>query len=123
MRTLTFIILLLCAPLSRAADARVITEGTTNVLCIGIDSRDFDVIRFYLRGTNTLELRATQVWLKDQPINPPKPDAKTALEREAIMSALSLSTNVSALNTSTVLSNIVRLRLIEDVDETGKPKK
>ena len=123
MRTLAILLLIVCTPLCRAADARVITEGTTNILAIGIDSRDFDVIRFYLKGTNTLELRATQVWLKDQPVNTPKPDAKTALEREAILTALSLSTNVTVLNSPTVLSNLVRLRLIEDVDDTGKPKK
>lgn len=41
-----------------AADGRTITEGTNVVLAIGIDSRDFDIVRFYLRGNAVLELRA-----------------------------------------------------------------
>jgi hypothetical protein len=65
----TLILCSLCLLLfrsARAADARVITEGTTNVLAIGIDQRDFDVIRFYLRGTNTLEIRAEDLLQKDR---------------------------------------------------------
>jgi hypothetical protein len=51
---------------SSAAEGRVISDNGTNILAIGIDSRDFDVIRFYLRGTNTLEIRTDDLLQKDR---------------------------------------------------------
>jgi len=54
-----------------AADARIITEGTTNILAIGIDARDFDVIRFYLRGSNVMEFRQDEVLHRARSALPP----------------------------------------------------
>jgi hypothetical protein len=61
---------------SLAADARVITEGGTNILAIGIDSRDYDVVRFYFRGadgkvTNQFEIRPDDLIQRDRSVLPP----------------------------------------------------
>ena len=102
-------------PRAPAADGRVITEGTTNILAIGIDSRDFDTIRFYLRGSNTLELRAEDLLHKARLVLPPPPSPAQVAERDALVSRMSSFTNdITALNAPTILSNLVRLRQLED---------
>ena len=45
-----------------AVDSRLIAEGTTNILCIGIDSADFQILRIYLSQTNALEFRSDGIW-------------------------------------------------------------
>lgn len=56
---------------SHAAEARVITENGTNILAVGIDNRDFEFIRFYLKGTNVLELKPDDLVQKDRSVLPP----------------------------------------------------
>jgi hypothetical protein len=118
----TFFFLLLSAIAGHAADARVITEGATNILAIGIDSRDYSVVRFYMKGTNVLELRATDMLLNDSPIKT-EVDKRYVAERTALLDALRASTNINAGNITSTVSNLVRLRLLDDVDvEAKKPK-
>lgn len=123
MKSILLIALCLCASVAslNAADARVITENGTNILAIGIDSRDFSVVRFYLKGTNTLELRADQVLHREQSLKTEVTIEKQP-ERDGILDALRASTNVNALNLSLVVSNLARLQLLEDADARGKKK-
>lgn len=123
MRILCSIVLLLCGCVpGPAADARTITEGTNNILAIGIDNRDYDIIRFYLRGTNVVEIRADQLLHRDQalvsaPISPVK-----SAERDALLAALAAHTNWSGAGAQVAVSNLVRLKVIEAIDDTGRPR-
>jgi hypothetical protein len=114
-RLLCALCALLFIPLSApAADARVITENGTNILAIGIDASDFEIVRIYFKGTNQFEIRADQILSKDRTILPPPPPPLIAAERAALLSALSARTNVTVLDSPTILSNLVRLRLLDD---------
>jgi hypothetical protein len=55
---------------SALAQDRVITENGTNILAIGIDSGDFDIIRFYSRGTNRFEIRINDLIQMDRSVLP-----------------------------------------------------
>jgi hypothetical protein len=102
-------------PQAHAADSRVITENGTNILAVGIDSRDFTVVRFYLTGTNIMELRPDSLRVGGSPVRrevAPKLEA----ERDAILAAIKANTNVSPGNVSFVISNMVRLQIIEAND-------
>lgn len=101
---------------SSAQDARTITEGTTNILAIGIDNRDFDVIRFYLRGSNVIEFRADDVLSTRRQtfvFGPPAPPV-LSLDRSNILFTLRSSTNVTAGTAANVISNLLRLQLIDE---------
>ncbi len=106
-------------PQAKAADGRVITENGTNIFAIGIDSRDFSVVRFYMQGTNVLELRAERMLIKDVAVRT-EVDKRLLTERDAIFSALKSNTNVGPGNVALVLSNMVRLQILEDVDAKTK---
>ena len=120
------IILALClcafAANVRAADARIITENGTNILAIGIDTRDYTVVRFYMKGTNVLELRATDMLLNDSIVKT-EVDKKLAAQRAAIVDALAASTNVTPQNITATVSNLVRLQVLEDSDSKDKKPK
>ena len=113
----------LCEPApARAADARVITEGGTNILAIGIDSRDYDVIRFYLRGNRVVELTADDIVHLDRKVLGSPINAGKLAERDAIMAALAAQTNFGAGGLQTAVSNLVRLKVIESLDDGGRPR-
>ena len=116
------VIVLALAIITRAADARVITENGTNILAIGIDSRDYSVVRFYMKGTNVLELRATDMLLNDSVIKT-EVDKRLVAERTGLLDALRAGTNVTALNITATVSNLVRLQVLEDSDAQGKKPK
>ena len=120
MRTL--ILLLLTAIHLVAVDARTITENGTNILAIGIDSRDYSVVRFYMKGTNVLELRATDMLLNDSTIKT-EVDKRLIVERTGLLDALRAGTNVTALNITATVSNLVRLQVLEDGDAKEKKPK
>lgn len=117
MRTLILLLLTACSGL--AVDGRVITENGTNILCIGIDTRDYSVVRFYMKGTNVLELRATDMLLRDSTIRT-EVDKRLVAERTGILDVLRASTNVTALNITATVSNLVRLQALEDADAKEK---
>ena len=118
----TLLLLLLTAVHLVAVDARTITENGTNILAIGIDSRDFSVVRFYLRGTNVLELRATDMLLNDSTIKT-EVDKRLIVERTGLLDALRAGTNVTALNITATVSNLVRLQVLEEADASSKKAK
>lgn len=120
MRTL--IILLLTAVFGLAVDGRVITENGTNILAIGIDTRDYTVVRFYMKGTNVLELRATDMLLNDSAIRTDV-DKRLVAERTGLLDALRAGTNVTALNITATVSNLVRIQVLEDGDAQDKKPK
>lgn len=123
MKTLLLLLLLLLTAIHLvAADARTITENGTNILAIGIDSRDYTVVRFYLKGTNTLELRATDMLLNDSTIKT-EVDKRLVAERTGLLDALRAGTNVTALNITATVSNLVRLQVLEDGDARDKKPK
>jgi hypothetical protein len=113
----------LCVPRSAfSADGRVITENGTNILCLGIDQpRSYTVVRFYLAGTNVVELRADDIVHGGRKVF----DKETSAERDALLTALRAQTNVTPANTTQVVSNLVRLQLLEDAEDNDrkKPKK
>ena len=104
------------------ADARVITENGTNILAIGIDTRDYDVIRFYLRGSNVIEFRADDIIHLDRKVlGAPISQARIA-ERDAILAAIVSQTNFSGAQAIMVISNLARLKVIESLDDAGRPR-
>lgn len=113
MRTL--LLLLFTTLAGHAADSRVITENGTNILAVGIDSRDFTVVRFYLTGTNIMELRADSLRVGGSPVRR-EVALKLEAERDAILAAIKANTNVGPGNVSFVISNMVRLQIIEAND-------
>jgi hypothetical protein len=118
----TLLILLFTVINLVAVESRVITENGTNILAIGIDSRDYKVVRFYMEGTNVLELRAEQMLLKDVAIRT-EVDKRLVAERAAIYAALRANTNVGPGNISIVLSNLVRVQILEDTDAMERAKR
>ena len=120
MKALLLLLLTACAGL--AVDGRVITENGTNILAIGIDSRDYSVVRFYMKGTNVLELRATDMLLNDSTIKT-EVDKRLIVERTGLLDALRAGTNVTALNITATVSNLVRLQVLEDGDAKEKKPK
>ena len=109
-----------------AADARVITENGTNILAVGIDQRDFEVVRFYLKGTNTIEFRAEDIVHKGRAVF--TKDSTNDVERAALRAAIKASVNngnVPPGKTSEVLAALIRLQELDDLDDADrkKPKK
>lgn len=96
-----------------AADARVITENGTNILAVGIDSRDFEVVRFYYANGRTVEFRPTDILHEGRSVAKNPPPAVQA-ERDALLAALSARTNVGAADVTMVVSNLARLKLLEE---------
>ncbi len=95
-------------------EGKIITENGTNILCIGTDRPDYDVVRFYLRKTNAaVELRADDILHTDRKVfGPPLPPALNT-ERDAILTALRARTNVPP-DTQLVVSNLLRLQLLDE---------
>ena len=101
----------------RAGTWRIITEDGTNILAIGIDNRDFYVVRFYFQGTNQFEIRADQILAKDRLVLPPKPPPALLAERDALLDSISRSTNAvdfTPLALSGIVSNLTRLRQLDE---------
>lgn len=107
---------------SPAADARVITEGGTNILAVGIDSRDFDVIRFYFAGGRTVEFSADELRHNGRAVAK-QPPAAVQLERDALLAALAAQTNVGLTDVTMVVSNLARLKLLEENAEKNEREK
>ena len=121
MKTI-FFLTLLALPLV-AADGRVITENGTNILAIGIDQRDFEIVRFYLKGTNVLEFRADDLSHRGRDVFTKA--STNDVERSALRSSLKANVNngnVPPGKTSEVLATLIRLQELDDADDADRKK-